>query len=83
MTDLRAAANLALKETIMPDDAASDVSPHREGTGLLAAWLRQKADPAGAAGRAKQWETQNADAIAAYNERIEREGCFGEEWRTW
>jgi antitoxin CcdA len=52
-------------------------------TGIAAAAARQALDPVGAEARAKQWAERNADAIKAYGERIEREGCFGEEWRNW
>lgn len=38
---------------------------------------------AGVEERARKWAQENAEAIRAYNERIEREGCFGEDWRTW
>lgn len=43
----------------------------------------QKVDPAGAEARARRWADENAEAIKAYNERIARHGCFGEEWRSW
>ncbi|MBB4797420.1 antitoxin CcdA [Brevundimonas bullata] len=43
----------------------------------------QKIDPAGAEARAKRWADDNAEAIRAYNDRIARDGCFGEEFRTW
>lgn len=66
----------------MPDDASAP-QPERDEVGLVAAWLRQKADSEGSAARAKAWAEENAEAIAAYNERIEREGCFGEAWRRW
>lgn len=33
--------------------------------------------------RARKWAEENADAIKAYAERVEREGCFGEDWRAW
>jgi antitoxin CcdA len=45
----------------------------------LAARLR----PAGVEERARAWAAENAEAIKAYGERIEREGVFGEDWRTW
>lgn len=43
----------------------------------------QKVDPAGAEARAKRWAIENAEAIEDYNQRIARDGCFGEEWQTW
>lgn len=33
--------------------------------------------------RGRQWAADNADALRAYGERIEQEGCFGEAWRDW
>ena len=50
---------------------------------IVAGAARQKADPVGAEARARKWAEENAEAIKAYAERIEREGCFGEEWRNW
>lgn len=29
-----------------------------------------------------QWNERNAEAIAAYNARVEREGLFSDRWRT-
>lgn len=43
----------------------------------------QKVDPAGAEARAKRWAEENAEAIKAYNERIRRRGCFGDQFRRW
>lgn len=43
----------------------------------------QTLDPAGAAARARRWAEDNAEAIEAQGRRVEREGCFGEEWRRW
>ena len=43
----------------------------------------QKVDPAGAESRAKRWAEENAEALKAHNERIARDGVFGEDFRTW
>ncbi len=43
----------------------------------------QTLDPAGAEARARRWAEENAEAIRRHAARIEREGCFGEEWRRW
>jgi len=43
----------------------------------------QKVDPKGAEARARRWAEENAEAIKAYNERIERNGPFGDDVRTW
>lgn len=32
---------------------------------------------------ARAWAEENAEAIKAYNDRIARDGVFGEDFRTW
>ena len=32
---------------------------------------------------ARAWAAENAEALKAYNERIARDGIFGEDFRTW
>jgi len=32
---------------------------------------------------ARAWAEENAEAIKAYNDRIARDGIFGEDFRTW
>lgn len=43
----------------------------------------QKVDPAGAEARAKRWAEENATALDAHRRRVERDGVFGEDFRTW
>ncbi len=43
----------------------------------------QKVDPAGAEERARLWAEENAEALKAYRERVERRGAFGDDLRTW
>lgn len=33
--------------------------------------------------RARRWAEENAEAIKAHRERIEKYGVFGEDFRTW
>ncbi|CAN5436777.1 hypothetical protein BH09PSE1_BH09PSE1_21180 [soil metagenome] len=57
-----------------------------EVTGVDERTLRlylQKVDPAGAEARARRWAEENAEALEAHRERIERDGVFGEDFRTW
>ncbi len=35
------------------------------------------------AGDARAWAEENAEALKAYSARIERDGIFGEDFRTW
>lgn len=74
------AAGLPLEPLV---EAALRAAVRGEPTGIVAADARQKADSAGAEVRAKRWAEENAEAIKAYNERIERRGVFGAEWRRW
>lgn len=43
----------------------------------------QRADPAGAEARAAKWAEENAEAIQAHKDRIEKYGVFSEDLRTW
>jgi len=43
----------------------------------------QKIDPDGAEERARRWSEENAEALKAYRESIERCGVFGDDLRTW
>ena len=65
-----------------PRPPSSD-APLGGSEGLAAAYLRNRDDPEAALQRARRWAEENADAIKAYNERVEREGCFGDAWRNW
>ena len=38
---------------------------------------------ASAEARARQWALENAEAIMAHRERIEKYGVFGDDLRTW
>jgi antitoxin CcdA len=33
-------------------------------------------------GKDKRWQAEHADVIEWYNEHIERDGIFGEDWRS-
>lgn len=51
---------------------------------LVEAGLRTALDQAQAAQtRGDQWATENAEAIAKYNQRIARRGLISDEFRTW
>jgi len=73
------AAGLTLEQAIKRGVDAATERP----IGIVANHERQKLDPEGAERRARQWAEENADAIKAYNERIERRGVFGTDLRRW
>lgn len=50
---------------------------------LAEAEQRRQMDADGAEERARKWAEDNAEAIRAYNERIERRGVFGADLRRW
>ena len=43
----------------------------------------QKVDPTGAEARARRWAEENAEAIRHYRERVEADGAFGDDLRSW
>lgn len=56
----------------------AEASEPLEGTRIVAkpATLEREA-------AAARWRVENAEAIRSFNEHIERDGVFGEEWRSW
>lgn len=54
-------------------------------TAVVEAALGQAASDRTAAAeeRARQWATENAEAIASHNRFVEENGAFGAEWRSW
>jgi antitoxin CcdA len=50
---------------------------------LVESARRKALDPEGAQARADQWAEENAEAIASFNQFVEENGAFGEEWRRW
>lgn len=72
------AAGLTLEQAI-----SRGVEAASRPIGIVANHERQKQDPAGAEERARRWAEENAEAIRAHKERIERRGVFGEDLRRW
>ena len=50
---------------------------------LAEAALRKALPRENANERSRQWAEENADAIRAHEQRIERYGVFGDDLRTW
>jgi antitoxin CcdA len=48
----------------------------------LSATLEQALQQKLAAARAENWAVENKNAIRAYNDLVDEQGCFGEEYRT-
>ena len=72
------AAGLTLEQAIKRGLIATE-----RPIGIVANHERQKLDPRGAEERARRWAEENAEAIKAYNQRIERRGVFGTDLRRW
>jgi antitoxin CcdA len=45
--------------------------------------IRAKSSEADDRARARQWAVENAEAIKAHREQIEKYGVFGDDLRTW
>jgi antitoxin CcdA len=45
--------------------------------------IRAKSSAADDKARARQWALENAEAIKAHREQIEKYGVFGDDLRTW
>jgi antitoxin CcdA len=71
-------------ERVVEEALKAAISEEGDGPGFLSrAAAAKKADPEGAEARARKWAEENAEAIKAYNERIERRGVFGADLRRW
>jgi antitoxin CcdA len=51
--------------------------------GVVAGAEYQRLHPEEAEAKARRWAEENAEAIKAHRERIEKYGVFGEDLRTW
>jgi len=72
-TDARRATNVTLPETLVAQAKALKVNVSQACEAGLAAQVK--------AAREKQWLEQNREAIAYWNERMEREGLLLAEYR--
>lgn len=64
------AANLSINSDLLRQAKELHINLSQTVEEHLAALVRQT--------RTQQWLTENAEAIAAYNERIEKDGVFSE-----
>ena len=68
------ATNLSLNSDLLKRSKALDIN--------LSATLEQALKEKLAKSEAKKWLEENKNAIKAYNEFIDENGCFGDEYRT-
>ena len=70
---------IEVDEALVERAQAAGIDPSAVAeTALLTAVERRSEDE-----RARQWASENAEAIAAHRERIEKYGVFGDDLRTW
>jgi antitoxin CcdA len=74
--------NLHVDEELLAQAQAAGVSVEIEAERAIRLALA-KADPKAAEARAAKWAEENAEAIKAHRERIEKYGVFGEDLRSW
>jgi len=67
------ATNLSLNSDLLKKSKALDIN--------LSATLEQALQEKLAKAESKQWLEENKNAIKAYNEFVNENGCFGEEYR--
>lgn len=75
----KAELKLTIDESLLADVQASGT----ELSVLVERTLRARLSPDVAEARARQWAEENAEAIASFNQFVEENGAFGEEWRRW
>jgi antitoxin CcdA len=73
--------NLHIDEDLLAKAQAVGVSAERVAEEAVRRAIT-RADPAGAEARAAKWAEENAEAIKAHRERIEKFGVFGEDFRA-
>jgi antitoxin CcdA len=71
---MKRAANVSIDADLLEKAKALDINLSQALEGRLTEIIAER--------MRKQWIEENADAIDAYNERIEREGVFGDDLRT-
>jgi antitoxin CcdA len=71
---LKRAANLSVNAELLDQAKALEIN--------LSATFERALEEAVRARRREQWLAENRDAIAAYNERIERDGMFSDSLRS-
>jgi antitoxin CcdA len=75
----KADLNLRIDTEVLQELAASGIDPAQ----LAEAALREAAKSQSDARKAAAWAAENAEAIRAHRERIEKYGAFGDDLRTW
>ena len=68
------ATNLSLNSDLLKRSKSLDIN--------LSATLEQALKEKLAKSEAKKWLEENKNAIKAYNEFVDENGCFGDEYRT-
>jgi len=75
--------NLHVDEEILARAKAAGLSVEFIVEQALRREILKRMTPAEQDARAKQWAAENAEAIKAHREQIEKFGVFGDDLRTW
>ncbi|WP_309605340.1 type II toxin-antitoxin system CcdA family antitoxin [Phenylobacterium sp.] len=74
---------LKIDPVLLAEAEAVGVAASRVAEDAIRRAMLQRMSPAETEARAARWAAENAEAIQAHRERIERYGVFGEDLRTW
>ena len=76
--------NIHVDADLLARAQAAGISPdYIAESGAIRREILLRMTPEQQEARAKQWAEENAEAIKAHRERIEKYGVFGEDLRTW
>jgi antitoxin CcdA len=68
------ATNLSIRADLLAEAKALNINLSQAFESYLTELVRTR--------KREQWLAENREAIDAYNQRIEREGVFSDDWRT-
>jgi antitoxin CcdA len=75
--------NLHVEEDLLALAQEAGISPDYIAERAIRREVALRMTPKQQEARSKQWAEENAEAIKAHREQIERYGVFGDDLRTW
>ncbi|MBL0947552.1 type II toxin-antitoxin system CcdA family antitoxin [Brevundimonas sp.] len=79
----KAELRIEIDQALLDEARALNIDVEALTVESLRAILDEKRVNLASAEKARQWASENAEAIALHRERIDRHGVFGEDVRTW
>ena len=75
--------NIHVDADLLARAEAAGISPEFIAEQAIRREMARRMTPEQQEARAKQWAEENAEAIKAHREQIEKHGVFGDDLRTW